>query len=175
MVILETARLVVRELTLGDDAFIVALLNTPGFREYIGDKGVRSAADARVYLRTGPLASYAVNGFGLWLVALRDGGTPIGICGILRRPGLDHADLGFALLPEFEGQGYAFEAASAVLAHARSKLHLDPILAVTAFRNPRSVKLLTKLGFEFVRFIDLPGHAEPSRLFIFAIASHEGH
>jgi [ribosomal protein S5]-alanine N-acetyltransferase len=160
-----TLRLIVRELTLDDAPFILELLNEPAFHRYIGDKGVRSLDGARHYLTTGPLASYAKHGFGLWLVALKDGDTPIGLCGPLRRDTLEHADLGFALLARHSGQGYAREAACAVLAYSRDVLQLDPILAVTAQENPASIKLLGKLGFQFERMIDLPGYTEPSRLF----------
>lgn len=165
MIPLETERLSIRELTLDDVGFILELLNEPDFHRYIGDKGVRDPAGARRYLRDGPLASYARHGFGLSLVALKNDDTPIGMCGLLKRDILGHPDLGIALLARFAGQGYAHEAASAVLAHVRTVLKLDPILAITAMENPSSIRLLGKLGFNFERLIDLPGHPEPSRLF----------
>lgn len=164
MIPLETDHLTIRELTLDDAGFVLELLNDPGFHRYIGDKGVRDLAGAIGYLRDGPLAMYAKHGFGLWLVALRDG-TPIGMCGPLKRDNLEHPDLGFALLARFAGRGYAHEAASAVLAHAQTVLKLGPILAITAAENPSSINLLGKLGFRFERMIDLPGNAAPSRLF----------
>ena len=165
MIILETERLVVRELSLDDAAFVLELLNEPAFHRYIGDKGVRDLAGAEKYIREGPQASYAKHGHGLWLVALKDGGTPVGMCGLLKRDYLDHPDLGYALLARHGGQGYASEAASATLAHARSGLKLGTILAVTAQENPASIRLLSKLGFKFDRMITTPGQAEPSRLF----------
>jgi RimJ/RimL family protein N-acetyltransferase len=163
--ILATDRLVLREFTLGDAAFIQELVNEPAFVHFIGDKGVRDLAGAEKYLRDGPLASYARHGFGLWCVTLKDG-TPLGSCGLLQRDFLPHPDLGYAFLARHHGQGYAFEAASAVLRHARQQLGLTTIHAITAFRNPDSVKLLGKLGFDFVEFIQQPGYAEPSRLFV---------
>jgi [ribosomal protein S5]-alanine N-acetyltransferase len=165
MDIVQTPRTAVRELTLSDAGFILELINEPAYHRYIGDRGVRDIAGAEKYLREGPIASYAKNGFGLWLVALKDG-TPIGMCGPIRRDTLEHPDFGFALLARFAGQGYAHEAASAVLAHAVGVLKLNPILAITAPENPPSIKLLGKLGFRFDRMIDLPGYAEPSRLFV---------
>jgi ribosomal-protein-alanine N-acetyltransferase len=165
MDIVQTPRTVLRELTLSDAAFILELLNEPAYHRYIGDRGVRDVAGAEKYLREGPMTSYAKNGYGLWLVALKDG-TPIGMCGPIRRDTLEHPDLGFALLARFGGQGYAHEAASAVLAHARSALKLGTLLAITAPENPPSIKLLGKLGFRFERMIELPGYGEPSRLFV---------
>jgi [ribosomal protein S5]-alanine N-acetyltransferase len=165
MLPIATGRLLIRELTPADAPFILTLLNEPAFHRYIGDKGVRDLAGAERYLREGPLTMYARHGFGLWLVTLKGDHTPIGLCGPLKRDSLDHPDLGFALLACHCGRGYAFEAASAALAHARGTLMLDTILAVTALENPSSIKLLGKLGFRFVRMIDLPGYTEPSRLF----------
>jgi ribosomal-protein-alanine N-acetyltransferase len=164
--ILEAERLLIRELTLDDAPFALELLNEPSFLQYIADKGVRSLDDARQYLRTGPLASYAQHGFGLWWIGLKASGTPVGMCGLLKRETLEHPDLGFALLARFGGRGYAFEAASAVLQHARTVLKTGPIVAVTARENPTSIKLLGKLGFRFDRMVDLAGYAEPSRLFV---------
>lgn len=164
--ILETERLLIREFTLEDAAFILELLNEPAFIQYIADKGVRDLAGAGRYLRNGPFVSYAKNGFGLWMVALKDGGDPIGMCGPIRRDVLPHPDLGFALLARHTGKGYAFEATSAVLAHARHAHKLDPILAITAPENSASIKLLGKLGFRYDRTLDLPGYTGPSRLFV---------
>ncbi len=165
MPVLQTARLLIREFMLRDAAFILELLNEPAFIEFIGDKGVRDLAGAETYLREGPLASYAKHGFGLWAVTLHDG-TPLGSCGLLQRDFLPHPDLGYAFLARHHGQGYAHEAASAVLHHARDHLKLTTLHAITAFRNPASVKLLGKLGFDFVDFIQQPGYTDPSRLFV---------
>jgi len=166
MTILETERLVLRELTFADDAFVFELLNEPAYLRYIGDKNVRSPEDARNYLAIGPLASYAKHGFGLWRVALKADDTPVGMCGLLKRDGMEHTDVGYALLTRHHGQGYACEAATATLAHARNVLQLGTLQAVTAVENPASIGLLEKLGFRFDRMITMPGSAEPSRLFI---------
>jgi RimJ/RimL family protein N-acetyltransferase len=164
--ILATERLVIREFTLTDAAFMAELLNEPAFIEFIGDKGVRDIPGAEKYLREGPLASYARHGFGLWCVVRRVDDVPLGSCGLLKRDFLGHPDLGYAFLAPYHGQGYAYEAATAVLQHASCDLKLATLHAITAFRNPASVRLLGKLGFDFVDFIQQPGYTEPSRLFI---------
>ena len=163
--IVETERLIVRELTLADAPFVLELLNEPAFHQYIGDKGVRDIAGAEKYLREGPLAMYARHGFGLWLLAPKHGGEPVGICGLLQRDYLPAPDLGFALLARHTGLGYAHEAAVAVLRHGRETLKLPRLLAITAAENPASVGLLQKLGFRFQEMTQLPGFAAPSRLF----------
>ena len=160
-----TPRLVVDELVEADAPFILELLTDPAFLRYIGDRGVQDLEGARRYVEAGPRASYAAHGYGLWRVALRDGGTPIGICGVLKRPTLPEPDLGFAFLPAYRGCGYAFEAARATLAHARDGLGLGRILAITTRDNVDSIALLGRLGFRDEGEVEgAPGGA-PLRLF----------
>ncbi len=142
-----TARLALLELDAQDADFILALLNSPGFLQYIGDRGVRSAEDALRYLAQGPFASYAKNGYGLWKVALRSSGQAVGISGLVRRETLPHADLGYAFLPEHTGQGLACEAGSAVLRHAFGPLGMEAVLAIVQPGNAGSIRVLEKLGF----------------------------
>jgi RimJ/RimL family protein N-acetyltransferase len=142
-----TSRLVFAELDVQDAAFLQALLNSPGFLQYIGDRGVRTAEDALRYLAAGPRASYAAHGYGLWRVALRSSGQPVGISGLVRRDTLPHADLGYAFLPEHTGQGLACEAGAAVLAHAFGSLGLDTVLAIVQPGNAGSIRVLEKLAF----------------------------
>lgn len=142
-----TERLTLAPFTLDDDAFILRLLNEPSFIKNIADRGVRTLEDARAYLSNGPMASYAANGFGLWRVSLRAEGTPIGMCGLIRRKGLADVDLGYALLPEYTGQGYAVEAARAALEFGWASLGLTRIIAIVSPGNERSVRVLEKLGF----------------------------
>lgn len=162
--ILSTPRLSIRELVDADATFIVQLLNDPAFIRYVGDKGVRTLADARAYLESGPRAMYTEFGFGLWAVTLTDE-TPIGICGLLKRPVLDDVDLGFAMLPAFRREGYALEAASAVVAHARDTLRLDRLVAITNPDNDASAQLLAQLGFSFEKTATVFPGAPPLKLF----------
>ncbi len=149
MPVLETDRLVLRELTLDDAAMILALLNEPGFLEFVGDKGVRDLSGARRYLTEGPLASYERNGFGLLCVLVKDIGrdpVPIGICGFLTRAGQKDVEIGFALLESSSGRGYGTEAAAAVLDWGRETLGLERILAVADPENAASLRILEKIG-----------------------------
>lgn len=165
MKILETERLVLRRLALGDAGFILNLLNQPAFLQFIGDKGVRTVEDARAYLQNGPIASYERNGYGSYLVELKSGSIPIGICGLLKRDWLEDADVGFAFLPEFGSKGYAFESARAVLDYGRDVLGMNRIVAITSLDNTASIKLLEKLGFVFEGLIRFPDGGEEVRLF----------
>jgi RimJ/RimL family protein N-acetyltransferase len=153
--VLETSRLVLRHLTLEDAPFILTLVNDPDFIRFIGDKKVRSLHDARHYLLEGPIASYRQHGFGLYLTSLQPQGTPIGMCGLLKREELEYVDVGFAFLPPFRSHGYATESVAAVLEHARAQCSLRRIVAIVSPDNARSKRVLEKLGFAFERTFKL--------------------
>ncbi|GER89642.1 alanine acetyltransferase [Dictyobacter vulcani] len=165
MNILETDRLILRQLTTEDAAFILALVNEPSWIRFIGDNGIRTLEDARTYIINGPVAMYAREGFGLYLTALKEDQTAIGLCGLIKRDSLDDVDIGFAFFPRFWSQGYAYEAASAVLAHGQQVLGIQRIVAITSLDNQRSAHLLEKLGLHFERLITLPNDVEELRLF----------
>jgi RimJ/RimL family protein N-acetyltransferase len=161
--VIETDRLWLRRFTLDDAEFIMHLVNEPSFLRYIGDKGVRNPEDARRYLRDGPLASYDRFGFGLLLVTPKAGGEPIGMCGLLKRDALEDADIGYAFLPAAWSRGYASEAAEAVLAHGQRAFGLSRVVAIATPDNAASIRVLTRLGFQFERAIRMvPGAAELS-------------
>src|SRR5205085_11080289 len=122
--ILETERLLLRRFAPDDAAFILELLNEPGWLRFIGDRGLRTLDAARDYIATGLVAMYARTGFGLWAVQHKDDATLLGMCGLIRRDGLDDVDIGFAFLERHQGRGYAVEAASAVMTHARAVVRL---------------------------------------------------
>jgi len=165
MIILETSRLVLRQLSLDDAEFILALLNEPSFIRYIGDKGLRGLDDARRYLVDGPINSYEQNGFGLYLAELKENGAPIGISGLVKRDTLSDPDIGFAFLPQYWSRGYAVESAAAVMDYARDVLALERVLAITSPDNEASARLLGKIGLQFQRLISLSEGAPEVRLF----------
>ena len=165
MKVLVTDRLVLRWLAADDAEFIFELLNDPMWLRYIGDKGIRTLDDARDYILKGPAEMYVRLGFGLYLAELKDGSIPIGICGLIKRDSLDDVDLGFAFLPEFRANGYAYESASAAVRYGKDALGLKRIVAITTPDNHASVKLLEKLGFRFEQLLRLSDDAEELRLY----------
>ena len=165
MTICETQRLTLRQLTAEDAPFIMGLLNEAPFLRFIGDRGVRNLDDARRYIETGPQESYARHGFGLWLVVVRETEEPIGICGLLKREGLQDPDLGFAYTEGAWGRGYGREAARAVITFAATSPRLPRLLAITSVDNVRSIRLLEKVGFAYDGLTRLGPQAEPVRLF----------
>ena len=154
--IAETERLVIREIDESDAAFMNALLNSPGFLKYIGDRGIRSDDDARRFISERYRKSYADNGYGLYAVLLKDNLVPVGMCGFVRRDTLPGPDLGFAFLPEHEGKGYGQESSIAVLRYGREELGFERVLAITTLDNRASIRLLEKLGFTLEKKMDGP-------------------
>jgi RimJ/RimL family protein N-acetyltransferase len=165
--ILETQRLTLFELTRADAPFILDLVNQPSFLQFIGDRGVRTLADAEKYIENGPAASYARNGFGLWRVVSKESGEAIGMCGLIKRETLEDVDVGYAFLPQFWGKGYAFEAVQGVLAYAKTRAGLSRVVAIVDPTNQASIRVLEKAGMQFVKMVRLA--ADDIELKLFAV------
>lgn len=157
---LETERLYLRRVTLDDADLLLAVWNDPAFMEHVGDRGVRTTEEAEEAMRAGALKLYADYGYGPYAMVRRDDGVRMGICGLFKRDSLDYPDIGFGVLPEFCGKGYAGEAAFAVLAHARDDLRIEELTAIVSPGNAPSIGLIEKLGLMFVGMITMPGDDE---------------
>ena len=165
MTVLATERLVLRKLTTDDAGFYLRLVNEPSWLQFIGDKGIRSVEAARAALLSGPMAMYESHGFGFYMVELKNSATPIGMCGLIKRETLPDVDIGYAFVPEFWGQGYAYEAALAVLAFGNQTCGLQRIVAITAPDNHQSIRLLEKIGLKFEALLELKGDGSLTKLF----------
>ena len=162
---IQTERLVLRELTIADAPFILELLNEPDWLRFIGDKGVKTLAEATNYIQSGPQQMYAACGMGLLLTELKADATPVGICGLIKRDNLPDVDIGFAFLSRFGGAGYAVEAAQALVLHAKQNLHLNRVVATTLAKNLKSIKLLERIGLKFEQMLQLEKNAPELMLF----------
>ena len=165
MQILSTERLALREFTPLDAPFLLRLVNEPGWIRNINDPGVRTLDDALAWAEGRLFKAYRELGHGFWAVQRQADGALVGMCGLFKRAALPEPDIGYALLAEHEGQGYAMEAARACVVHARQVLGWRALMAITAVDNARSVALLGKLGFEELGQEQLEGYSEPSRVF----------
>lgn len=165
MQILLTERLSLREFTPQDAAFLLRLVNEPGWIRNINDPGVRTLDDALAWAEGRLFKAYRELGLGFWAVQRREDGVLVGMCGLFKRAALPEPDLGYALLAEHEGRGYALEAARGCVAHAREVLGWPTLMAITALDNPKSVALLAKLGFVEQGQEQLEGYDGPSRVF----------
>lgn len=155
--VLTTDRLQLRQLLEDDASFMFELMNTDGWKQFIGDRGIRSADDALAYLHKVYLPSYEKHGFGFYAVELLHTVQPIGLCGLIKRAELEDTDIGFAFMPAHCGKGYATEAATAVLAYAKQELRLKKIVAITTPDNAASLGVLTKIGLtqqQTIRYMD---------------------
>jgi RimJ/RimL family protein N-acetyltransferase len=162
--ILETERLILRQFTLEDAPFILELVNEPSFIKNIGDRGVRSLEDAKRYIEMGPVSSYARNGFGLYLIQLKESGESIGMCGLIKRPTLEDVDIGYAFLPRFWSKGYALESALAIKEQAR-QLGLKRLVAIINPDNESSIRVAEKMEMKFERMVRLSADDIEVKLF----------
>lgn len=165
MHILSTDRLELSRLTLDDAPFILELLNSPRWLEYIGDRNVHSVADAEHYIKSKVLPAYENEGKGGWKVSLKSNGETIGNCGFYQRDFLEMPDLGFAFLPEYIGKGYGYEAANACLEYSQKEWGMKACCAITNLENKASIGLLKKLGFTLQKTVKWPDSEEELLLF----------
>lgn len=167
MTTLETPRLLLEEAKLKDRAFFYDLMNSPGWIEFIGDRGIKSMKDAERYIRNSLILSYRENDFGLYKMVRKNDRVPLGICGLLKRAYLDDEDLGFAILPQYQGMGYVSEAACAVIDLTFTKMNRKVLLAITTPTNIKSQKLLMKMGF--TQTGKLPPQKQSPEMLLFSI------
>ena len=163
--IAETQRLLLRRMTLDDADLMLAIWNDPAFVQHVGDRGIRTIAQAQRALDDSVLTLYENYGYGPYCMVRKDDAQRIGICGLFRREVLPHPDIGFAVLPTFCGAGFALEAARAVARHAQEDLGIKTLDAIVSPQNKASIRLLEKLGLNFQRGITMPGEEEEISLY----------
>jgi [ribosomal protein S5]-alanine N-acetyltransferase len=154
-IVIETERLILRKFTVDDAAFMLELLNTPDWLRFIGDRNVRTLEQAEQYLLNGYMKSYQNYGFGFYVVVIKATQELIGICGIVKREGLEDVDIGFAFFQQFMGKGYGYESASAVLNYALNDLKIKRIVAIVDPENVVSIGLIKKIGMQFEKMIQV--------------------
>ncbi|MBD3748066.1 MAG: GNAT family N-acetyltransferase [Sphingobacteriales bacterium] len=145
--ILTTERLALRKFQPEDAEFFLKLVNTKGWLQFIGDRNIKTVKDAEDYLLYKIISNYSQSNFGFYIIRLKNTLNPIGMSGLVKRPFLTYTDLGYALLPEYEGFGYAFEASKAMLQYAKEEFKLHTLNAIVKEDNQKSVQLLEKLTF----------------------------
>ncbi|OSQ42205.1 GNAT family N-acetyltransferase [Thalassospira sp. MCCC 1A01428] len=166
MLRIKTPRLTLRPATPHDADFIHRLLNQPDWIEYIGDRNIGDLATAAVYINERLIAAYHRDGFGLYLVDLQASGETIGLCGLVKRQTLPDPDIGFAFLDQWQGQGFAREAAQATLKYAYQDLGLKRVIGFTLPGNNRSIRLLESIGMVFDSTVYVDGDREACNLYV---------
>lgn len=156
----ETERLLLRPMSPEDAEFILDLYNRPKFIQFIGDRNLKTVTDAEDYIKNRFLPQFERLGYGNYLMVTKEGHHKIGGVGIFEREGLEVVDIGFSLLDEFEGKGYAYEAASKIKSVGMNNYGLKKISAITTKDNFSSQKLIEKLGLRFQRWVTIPNDPE---------------
>lgn len=154
---LETERLWLRPTGIQDAAFWLQLVNSPKWLRHVGDRQVRTEEDARQYIRERMEPQLSRYGYGNFTFLHKPDGREVGVCGLYKRDGLDAVDIGFAILPEWEGRGLTREAARAVMDAAFRVYRLPLLCAITTPENHASRRILESLGMSFLRMIRIPG------------------
>lgn len=167
----ETERLRLRMITPQDAAFIQRLYSSEDFLRYIGDKEISDTEKAVEYIENNILKMHEEKGVCLLMVEIKDSSTPIGICGLIKRDTLESHDIGYGFVPEFYGQGFAQEAAQAIIEQAKQNADIDHLVAITTSDNIRSIALLTKLGFVFERVEDVISESVNLNLYGFSLGN----
>ena len=141
----KTKRLQLTNLTSNDADFIFELVNTAGWIKFIGDRNIKTNEDTAAYIQK-VISNRDIT---YWVVKLQDQQIAVGIISFIKRDYLEDHDIGFAFLPAYAKQGYAFEATFTVLNDLLNANQHNTILATTIKENKSSIQLLKKLGFTF--------------------------
>jgi RimJ/RimL family protein N-acetyltransferase len=161
----ETKRLLLKPTDDEDAAFLIELLNSPKWIQYIGDRNVKTLDDAKTYIAQKVTPQFQKLGFGNYTVIRKSDGIKLGTCGLYDREGLDGIDIGFAFLPQFEKMGYAFESANHLKNIAFEQFEIHKLSAITIKENIDSQNLIKKLGFKFMQIINIPNDEEDLLLY----------
>ena len=152
MIIAETNRLIISKFTQSenDAAFFLELVNTPNWIKFIGDRNIKTIKQAQEAIKKSHLKSYKNNGFGFYILQLKEeNNKPIGTCGLIKRDTLKDVEIGFAMLPDYEGKGFGLESSEVVLKIAKERFNCSKIIAITLPENTNSIKLLEKLNLSY--------------------------
>lgn len=167
--LIETERLRLRPVTVDDTELMLAIWNDPAFIRNVSDRGIRTIEQAREAIEGGAQKLFEDYGYGPYCMSLKTDGTMIGICGLFKRENLEDPDIGFGVLPDYCGEGFAGEAAVAVVDYARSELGIEMLTAIVSPTNVPSIGLIEKLGLTFEQMITMPGDDDAICLYKMAL------
>ena len=150
---IKTERLRLTPMAIEDAPFVLKLVNSKLYIENIGQRNVDSISDAEEYIQTKMILHYEKNGYGNYLMTRAEDGAKIGCVSLYNREDVEGVDIGFALLPKFLRNGYAYEGSIALMKMAKDKFGLTSICAFTSKDNLDSQTLIRKLGLNFEKTI----------------------
>ena len=162
----ETPRLLLKPTSTEDARLLIELYNSPKWLEHIGDRNIKTEMQAAQYITEKMLPQQEKLGFGNYTIIKKLTGEKMGVCGLYDRKGLDGVDLGYAILPQFEKQGFVTESAARIVQAGFEDFNLDKIQAITNLVNTASQSILEKIGFTYLKNIFLPDDPEELRLYV---------
>jgi Acetyltransferases, including N-acetylases of ribosomal proteins len=136
---LETERLVLRRRKEEDIPSLTKMLNEEPVRQYLGGNPPREEHAMLKVVRARKQTD--------WHILQKDSGTFIGECGINKITDHYLGEIGYVLMEEYWGNGFAFEAVQAVIGYSFDLLNLSRLCATIDKNNLRSRKLIERLGF----------------------------
>jgi len=150
MPILETTRVVVRNLEATDLDALHAICSAPAVMRYLDDfvPYTREKSAAAI---GNAMQSYQTHGFGPWAFVSKAERAFLGFGGIEMLPGRSAPEISYILAPRHWGVGLAGEVAAALVVHAFEAIGLDTLGASADPRNLASIRIIEKVGMEFVR------------------------
>jgi len=169
----ETERLLIRPTLEKDAELIYQLMNTPKFIKYVGDRKINSIEGAEKYIQTKMLPQLYSLGYSSYSLITKTNGEKIGTCGLYNRDGIDGVDIGFGLLPQYEGLGYAYESSHRLMKAAFEEFEIEEIKAITSKENISSQLLLRKLGLEMIGTTKLPN--EDDEILLYKLKNKTGY
>lgn len=148
----ETERLILREIVESDEDDLFRLDSNPEVHRYLGNNPVKERSQIQEVIKF-IRQQYVDFAIGRWAVIEKESGNFIGWCGIKYIPEhtnghIDFHDIGYRLIQEYWGKGYATESAKAALSYAFTKMNLKDIYGMTHVENQGSINVLTKLGLQ---------------------------
>ena len=144
--VIRTDRLLIRETTVEDVDEFYRLYREPEMTRYM--EGLfENPEDEKRYQKDYIEKVYGLMGFGVWTLVREQDGEIIGRAGYSIRNGFDNIELGFLIGREYQRQGYAYEACSAILEYGKAYLGLDQVQALVKKENEVSIRLCERLGF----------------------------
>ena len=159
IVVLETERLVLRRLVPEDIAALHALYRDPVVRRYFPD-GTRTLEQTREELEWFLHGHPRHRELGLWATVERATGAFLGRCGLLpwTIDGVAEVELAYLIDPARWGEGFATEAARAIVRHAHEAIGLARLIGLIDPANRASVRVAEKVGLRFERtYVDEHG------------------
>lgn len=158
---LETPRLILREMNEGDAAGLWELESNPEVHRYLGNEPLRDKAGIEKMIESS-LRQYKENGIGRWAAIEKESGDFIGWTGLKfvkneTNGHINYYDLGYRFIQKYWGKGYAYETAEASVKHAFVTMQLKEIFAMADVENNASNKVLKKSGLKFIENFNFNG------------------